>query len=169
MNCQEKFKKINLCRLRYFGLANLLYKTQTEPQLSTISNSPVEHQVLENDKNDLDDSLPETTALVLSSASASSSYADVNDGNTSVDATVSKQTACNQSSRETVKTNLKEKLINDYPDVFQNNIHTTNLKHNTKHHIITSGPPVKSRLRPLSPEKLAFVKKENNQSWKVAS
>jgi len=65
-------------------------ETQTEPQLSTTPNSPVKPQALENDKNDLDDSLPETTAFVLSSASASSSYADDNDENTSLNATVSK-------------------------------------------------------------------------------
>ena len=32
--------------------------------------------------------------------------------------------------------------------------------HNINHHIITSGPPVKSNLRRLSPEKLTFVKEE---------
>ena len=47
---------------------------------------------------------------------------------------------------------LQNTLMNDYAEVFQKTIQTTNFKHNINHHIITSGPPVKSNLRRLSPE-----------------
>ena len=55
---------------------------------------------------------------------------------------------------------LQNTLINDYAEVFQKNIQTTNFMYDINHHIITSGPPVKSNLRRLSPEKLTFVKEE---------
>ena len=63
-------------------------------------------------------------------------------------------------------TALQNTLINDYAEVFQKTIQTTNFKHNIDHHIITSGPPVKSNFRRLSPEKLTFVKKEIAQLLK---
>ena len=61
---------------------------------------------------------------------------------------------------------LQNTLINDYAEVFQKTIQTTNFKHNINHHIITSGPPVKSNLQRLSPEKLTFVKEEIAQLLK---
>ena len=54
-------------------------------------------------------------------------------------------------------------MISDYADVFSSTINTNKVKHNVEHHIVTHGPPVKSRVRRLSPEKLAFVKKKINQ------
>ena len=61
---------------------------------------------------------------------------------------------------------LQNTLINDNAKVFQKTIQKTNFKHNINHHIITSGPPVKSDLRQLSPEKLTFVKEEIAQLLK---
>ena len=61
---------------------------------------------------------------------------------------------------------LQNTLTNNYAKVFQKTIETTNFKHNINHHIITSGPPVKSNLRRLSPEKLTFVKEEIAQFLK---
>ena len=55
---------------------------------------------------------------------------------------------------------LHDVLLDDYPEVFHRNINTTNFNNNINHHIITSGPPVRSSLRHLSPEKLTFVKGE---------
>ena len=58
---------------------------------------------------------------------------------------------------------LGDILISDYADVFSSTIDTNKVKHNVEHHIVTHGPPVKSKVRRLSPEKLAFVKEEINQ------
>ena len=58
---------------------------------------------------------------------------------------------------------LQNVHLADYPEVFHKNINTTNFKHNINHDISTSGPPVKSSLRRLSPEKLTFVKGEIDQ------
>ena len=61
---------------------------------------------------------------------------------------------------------LQNTLINDYAEIFQKTVQTINFKHKINHHIITSGPPVKSNLRRLSPEKLTFLKEEIAQLLK---
>ena len=58
---------------------------------------------------------------------------------------------------------LGDILIFDYADVFSSTINTNKVKHNVELHNVTQGPPVKSRVRRLSREKLAFLKEEINQ------
>ena len=58
---------------------------------------------------------------------------------------------------------LTKSLISEYKEVFKSSINTTKIKHGVSHHIVTTGPPVKSRVRRLSPERLQFVKDEIDQ------
>ena len=88
---------------------------------------------------------------------------------TLTDATKVNQIPVNEMKTTTPKTDapaLQNSLLNDYAEVFQKTIQTKNFKHNINHHIITSGPPVKSNLQQLSPEKLTFVKEEIAQLLK---
>ena len=51
-------------------------------------------------------------------------------------------------------------LLSEFPEVFElSNYHKTP-KHDTVHHIITSGPPVHSRMRRLSPERMLILRRE---------
>ena len=61
---------------------------------------------------------------------------------------------------------IAESLIADYNNVFQSIVNTKNIKHSVNQHIVTTGPPVKSRVRRLSSEMLKFVKEEIGQLLK---
>ena len=61
---------------------------------------------------------------------------------------------------------IAESLIAVYNDVFQSTVNTKNIKHSVNHHIVTTGPPVKSRVRRLSSEMLRFVKEKIGQLLK---
>ena len=50
-------------------------------------------------------------------------------------------------------------ILQDFPAVLQANLHHP-IKHNVTHHIQTTGPPVYSATRRLSPDKLIIAKKE---------
>ena len=64
---------------------------------------------------------------------------------------------------QSAEPSLFETLAADYQEVFQSSINTRNIKHAIEHHIVTNGPPVKAKVRRLSPEKLAFVEQEIEQ------
>ena len=51
-------------------------------------------------------------------------------------------------------------LLRQFPEVTQPSTGDTPVKHNTFHHIFTTGPPVATRPRRLSPEKLQIAKAE---------
>lgn len=53
-----------------------------------------------------------------------------------------------------------KKLLSKFPVITAPTLPSTPAKHNVKHHIVTTGPPVHSRARRLSPEKLAIAKLE---------
>ena len=60
-----------------------------------------------------------------------------------------------------VKNNvLRNEIFSTYPGAFEPTLTPQPVRCNIEHHVITSGPPVVSRVRRLSPERLAFVKKE---------
>ena len=64
---------------------------------------------------------------------------------------------------QSAEPSLFETFAADYQEVFQSNINTRDIKHAIEHHIVTNGPPVKAKVRRLSPEKLAFVEQEIEQ------
>ena len=52
-------------------------------------------------------------------------------------------------------------ILSEYPDLTRiHNYQDTPVKHNITHHISTTGPPLSSRVRRLSPEKLQIARKE---------
>ena len=51
-------------------------------------------------------------------------------------------------------------LLNQFPGLTQPNYHVDALKHTVQHTILTRGPPVVSRFRRLTPDKLAVAKAE---------
>ena len=58
---------------------------------------------------------------------------------------------------------LPDEIFSTYPGAFEPTLTPQPVRCKIEHHIITSGPPVVSRVRRLSPERLAFVKKEIRQ------
>ena len=56
---------------------------------------------------------------------------------------------------------LRDEIFSTYPGAFEPTLTPQPVRCNIEHHAITSGPPVVSRVRRLSPERLAFVKKRN--------
>ena len=140
-------------------------ETQTESQLPDFDISPAECQSSEKASKTAKPPA-ETFAVVHSLNDKTIRHPETKKNNTqstSTDASKVEQIPALElkttaSQREAPA--LQNTLINDYAEVFQKNIQTTNFMHNINHHIITSGPPVKFNLRRLSPEKLTFVKEE---------
>ena len=64
---------------------------------------------------------------------------------------------------QSAQPNLFETLAADHQEVFQSNINTRDIKHAIEHYIVTNGPPVKAKVRRLSPEKLALFEQEIEQ------
>ena len=58
---------------------------------------------------------------------------------------------------------LRDEILSVYPGAFEPTSTLQPVRCNIEHHVITSGPPVVSRVRRLSPERLAFVKQEIRQ------
>ena len=58
---------------------------------------------------------------------------------------------------------LRDEVFSTYPGAFEPTLTPQPVRCNIEHHVITSGPPVVSRVRRLSPQRLAFVKKEIRQ------
>ena len=55
---------------------------------------------------------------------------------------------------------LRDEILSTYPGAFEPIPTPQPVRCNIEHHVITSGPPVVSRVRRLFPERLAFVKHE---------
>ena len=58
---------------------------------------------------------------------------------------------------------LRDEILSTYPDAFESISTPQPVRCNIEHHVITSGPPVMSRVCRLSSERLAFVKLEIRQ------
>jgi len=57
-------------------------------------------------------------------------------------------------------TNKFAKILADFPEITEPNFNRVRPKHGVFHHIPTTGPPIHSRVRRLSPEKLRHAKAE---------
>ena len=70
-------------------------------------------------------------------------------------------------SKETLKTlpitSSVEKVLHSYPCLFDFSNYSRPHRHKTQHYIETTGPSVSSRVRRLSPEKMAILKRELNK------
>ena len=60
-----------------------------------------------------------------------------------VDRTFGKVDIDPSSTVKSSKNDIAESLIADYNDVFQSTVYNKNHNHSVKHHIVTTGPPVK--------------------------
>lgn len=63
--------------------------------------------------------------------------------------------------------NCYRKILADYPDIIQPTFSSDTVNHGVQHYIPTSGPPVHSRARRLSPEKLKIAKNEFKEMEKM--
>ena len=53
-----------------------------------------------------------------------------------------------------------QSLLQEFPDVISATYSAQKSRHNTRHHIVTTGPPVFAKVRRLDPGKLAAAKAE---------